>query len=93
MHQYKTDTGTRYVIQIRGVLDPTWAHWFNELTVTTAENETTLLRGVVQDQTALYGIIGKLRDLGLALISCAPEDDTSIGPDVVADSCSRHPAM
>jgi hypothetical protein len=75
MHQYITQTDTRYVIHIQGILDPAWAHWFDDLTITAGENGTTLLRGVVRDQTALYGIIGKLRDLGLAMISCIPETD------------------
>jgi hypothetical protein len=75
MRQSKTDTGTRYVIHIHGVLDPTWSHWFDDLTITGADDGTTLLRGLVSDQTALYGIIGKLRDLGLSLISCTPERD------------------
>jgi len=75
MHQHETDSETRYVIQIRGVLDPGWSHWFDDLTITSAEDGTTSLRGLVRDQSALYGIIGKLRDLGLVLIRCAPESD------------------
>ena len=73
MQGYQTDTGTRYVIHIRGVLDPSWQHWFDDLNITASNDGTMVLRGLVQDQTALYGLIGKLRDLGLALISCAPE--------------------
>jgi hypothetical protein len=75
MHQHSTHTSTRYVIHIHGILDPAWTHWFDDLTITADENGTTVLRGVVQDQTALYGIIGKLRDLGLAMISCTPESN------------------
>ena len=75
MHEHDTDTGTRYVISIRGVLDPTWSHWFDDLTISATDDGTTLLHGLVHDQTALYGIIGKLRDLGLALISCTPDRD------------------
>ena len=65
--------GTPYIIQIRGALDPAWSHWFDDMTVTSAADGTTVLRGLVHDQTALYGIIGRLRDLGLALVRCNPE--------------------
>lgn len=75
MHGYETKTGTHYMIHVRGVLDPTWSHWFDDWTINDAGDGTMLLRGLVQDETALYGIIGKLRDLGLAMISCAPEQD------------------
>ncbi len=73
MDPTETDGGTRYVIQIRGALDPAWSHWFDDMTVTSADDGTTVLRGLVHDQTALYGIIGRLRDLGLALVRCNPE--------------------
>ncbi len=43
------------------------------MTVTSADDGTTILRGLVHDQTALYGLIGRLRDLGLALVRCNPE--------------------
>ena len=75
MNEHENDTGTHYVIRIRGVLDPSWSPWFDDLAITTTDDGTTLLQGLVRDQTELYGIIGRLRDLGLALISCAPERD------------------
>ena len=73
MDSTEADGGTRYVIHIRGALDPAWSHWFDDMTVTSADDGTTILRGVVHDQTALYGLIGRLRDLGLALVRCNPE--------------------
>jgi len=75
MQRYETDTGAYYIIHIRVVLDTTWSHWFGDLTITPCDNKTTILRGWIKDQTVLYGIIGKLRDLGLALISCVSERD------------------
>ena len=69
----EADGGTPYVIHIRGALDPAWSHWFDDMTITSADDGTTILRGVVHDQTALYGLIGRLRDLGLALERCNPE--------------------
>ncbi len=65
--------GTTYSIHIQGTLDPVWSHWFDDMTITGSDDGTTVLRGVVPDQSALYGIIGRLRDLGLALVRCNPE--------------------
>ena len=73
MDPTEAEGGTPYIIQIQGALDPAWSHWFDDMTVTSADDGTTVLRGLVHDQTALYGIIGRLRDLGLALVRCNPE--------------------
>jgi len=73
MSSSDTGTGTPYIIHIRGALDPAWSHWFGDMTITSAADGTTILRGLVHDPTALYGIIGRLRDLGLVLLSCNPE--------------------
>ena len=56
-------------IQIEGQIDPLWSEWFDNLTITPVRQEQSLLTGTVTDQAALYGILTKLRDLGLALIS------------------------
>ena len=56
-------------IRIQGHLDPTWADWLDGFTITHTENNETLLTGTVDDQAALYGIMAKLRDLGVKLIS------------------------
>jgi hypothetical protein len=56
-------------IRIRGHLDPEWAGWFGGLTITLEEDGATLLAGVVVDQAALYGLLRKVRDLGMPLIS------------------------
>jgi hypothetical protein len=73
MDPTKVEGGTAYIIHIHGTLDPVWSHWFDDMTITGSDDGTTVLRGVVPDQTALYGIIGRLRDLGLALVRCNPE--------------------
>ncbi|MBN1666820.1 MAG: hypothetical protein JW862_07015 [Anaerolineales bacterium] len=57
-----------YLIRIRGGLDPSWSDWFNGFTITYLEGETTLI-GSVPDQAALHGVLTKINDLGLALIS------------------------
>ena len=70
-----------YEIRVRGELDPRWSVWFDGLTITHEENGDTTLAGPVVDQAALYGLISRVRDLGLTLI--AVERDT---PGVDADS-------
>ncbi|HET9912157.1 MAG TPA: hypothetical protein VFQ13_09730 [Anaerolineales bacterium] len=67
----KTDPGQPVVYQIRieGHLDHQWADWFSGMSVTLEENGDTLLTGPVVDQAALFGLLKKIRDLGLPLIS------------------------
>lgn len=57
-----------YRIRLRGRLSGQWADWFGGLTITFEENDT-LLTGPVADQAALYGLLRKVRDLGLPLLS------------------------
>ncbi len=58
-----------YQIRIKGHLGHEWTDWFGGLTITLEENGDTLLTGPVIDQSALYGLLKKVRDLGLPLIS------------------------
>ena len=58
-----------YEIRIQGHLDTHWTDWFGMLTVTLEENGNTLLTGTVADQSALHGLLRKVRDLGMPLIS------------------------
>jgi hypothetical protein len=58
-----------YQIRIEGHLGYRWTDWFEGLTVTLEENGDTLLTGPVVDQAALYGLLKKVRDLGLPLVS------------------------
>jgi hypothetical protein len=57
-----------YQINVKGALDARWAAWFDGLTVTMTDDETTIT-GTLQDQAALHGLLAKIRDLGLPLIS------------------------
>ena len=59
----------RYQIRIQGHLDDRWADWFEGLTLTREDNGETLLTGPVVDQAALHGLLKKVRDLGMPLIS------------------------
>ena len=58
-----------YEIRIKGHLDDRWADWFDGLTITLEEDGDTLLTGPVIDQAALHGLIKKVRDLGMPLLS------------------------
>lgn len=58
-----------YEIRLRGRLDARWATWFDGLTLTRESGGTTLIRGLVVDQSALHGLLQKVRDLGLPLLS------------------------
>ena len=61
-----------YEIRLKGHLDNRWAKWFEGLTITLEEDGDTLLTGPVIDQAALHGLLKKVRDLGLPLISVSP---------------------
>ena len=67
----KTDSSQPIVYQIRlqGHLGHQWTEWFGGLTITLAENGDTLLTGQVVDQAALHGLLRKVRDLGMPLLS------------------------
>lgn len=58
-----------YKIRLKGHLDNRWADWFEGLTITLEDNGETLLTGTVIDQAALHGLLRKVRDLGMPLIS------------------------
>lgn len=58
-----------YQIRIMGHLGPQWAEWFEGMTITLGEDGITLLTGPVIDQSALHGLMRKIRDLGMVLLS------------------------
>ena len=63
------DQPTVYQIRIKGHLGQRWLEWFDGLTITLEEDGNTLLNGPVLDQSALHGILKKVRDLGMPLLS------------------------
>jgi hypothetical protein len=58
-----------YQIRLKGHLGREWADWFEGLTITALNNGETLLTGAVVDQAALYGLLRKVRDVGMPLLS------------------------
>ena len=62
------DKPAGYLIHIQGKIDPGWSEWFDGFTIT-QQNGETMLEGHVTDQAALHGILAKINDLGLSIIS------------------------
>ncbi len=67
-----------YKIRLKGHLDSQWTDWFEGMTITLEENGDSLLIGPVIDQAALHGLLKRVRDLGLSLVSVCP---VAPGPD------------
>ncbi len=75
---------TRYQIRLRGELDPRWSAWFDEFVITTEAGDS-LLTGSVPDQAALHGVLGRIRDLGLTLVSIQPlENKNTTGENLMS---------
>lgn len=70
-HNPEIDPGQQimYQIRIRGHLDRRWRDWFEGMSISLEDNGDTLITGPVIDQAALHGLVKKVRDLGLPLIS------------------------
>ena len=71
----------KYVIRVKGHLDPFWQDWFENLSITHESDGTTLLSGYIRDQAALYGILFKLRDLSLTLLDLRHENLPTQSPE------------
>ena len=66
----------RYEVRLKGHLDARWAAWFDGLSLSRETDGTTVIRGPVADQAALHGLLTRVRDLGLPLVSV-----TRVEPD------------
>jgi hypothetical protein len=76
------ETAQHYELRVEGHLDTRWTRWFDGLTLTTEDDGTTVMRGPVADQAALHGLLQRLRDLGIPLLSVTT---------VPADAPDPHP--
>jgi len=77
-----------YEIRLKGHLDNRWADWFDGLTITLEDKGETRLTGSVIDQAALHGLLKKVRDLGLPLVSVIhiePKQANGPQPDAATD--------
>src|SRR5436305_14921584 len=81
---------TVYQIRIKGQLGRQWTDWFEGLTLTALDNGETLLTGSVVDQAALHGLLRKVRDLGMPLLSVVHVKPNQAGPfDVNSEMIDR----
>ena len=82
-----------YQIRIKGHLDHRWTDWFENATITLQENGDTLLTCPVIDQAALHGLLKKIRDLGMPLLSVnrvKSDPSTALGTDQDDASDAKH---
>jgi len=66
----------RVTIRVQGHLDDHWSEWLDGLAFAHTEQDETVITGIVKDQAALYGLIAKLRDLGVNLLAANIQDDS-----------------
>ena len=70
-----------YEIKLKGHLDPRWSEWFSDLKLMHLEGNETLLSGSLPDQAALHGLLERIRDLNLKLISVTSGDPSTKSSD------------
>jgi len=71
--------GDVYEIKIKEPLDPSWSEWFNDFTIYKSEDRETVIVGRVKDQTALHGLLAKIRNMNLTLIAVRKVNDEEDG--------------
>jgi hypothetical protein len=67
---------TYYEIRIEGHLSDSWSSWFEDLTISHESSGETVLQGLLADQAALHGVLMRIRDLGLPLVSVTRQKQT-----------------
>jgi hypothetical protein len=61
-------------IRVKGCINQQWSEWFSGLAINYSDSDETILTGLIPDEAALYGIISRVRDLGLKLTSLSSEE-------------------
>ena len=69
----RTDGPQHYLIVVQGILNIHWQEWFDGLTITPQPNGSTFLQGRIRDQAELHGVLKRINNLGLKLISINPQ--------------------
>jgi hypothetical protein len=77
----RTNGSERYEVRVQGRLESRWVAWFDSMTLTAEDDGITCIHGPVADQAALHGLLAKLRDVGLPLVSVLHVDGNE-RPDV-----------
>jgi hypothetical protein len=72
------DHPARYRVRVQGILDQSWSAWFDGLEIAAQGNGETILAGLIEDQAALHGLLVKLHNLGLPLISVQRESEEEL---------------
>jgi hypothetical protein len=88
-HRGEQTMALHYQITVKEYLEDSWAAWFDGLTLTHGADGATTLAGPVRDQTALYGLLDKARDLGLTLLAVTAATDAA--PPASPDSAAPGP--
>lgn len=70
----RMEGGEYYEIRVKGQLDPGWSEWFEDFSVTPLKEGETKISGWIQDQSALHGVLARIRNLNLTLISVTRVD-------------------
>ena len=74
MSPHGADAPGRYEIRVKGHLDARWSAWFDGLDLGREPDGITVIQGVIADQAALHGVLQRIRDLGLELVSVTRPD-------------------
>lgn len=81
MTERKNRLAPHYEIRVQGILDERWSAWFDGLEVRSEGDDVTLITGPVPDQAALHGLLTRINDLGLTLVSVCRRD----GPEGIRE--------
>lgn len=90
MSHHPDDTPVFFSIRAQGHLPARWSAWFDDLAVTADTDGTTVISGPVADQSALHGVLNKLRDLGIPLLDVTRIPPTTPDPTTPDTQHSYH---